>query len=131
MERPTPAEFCRELIAALEASEGRRRRRRRDTTPDAIGLAMKRALLEEAIAEAPEAGEFERWLFERVLAAGNGSGGVRAVAYSILEEWRFTAEVDAFRDWLAAGAPSDDARPVEPGARRTRPDDARPMEAGS
>src|SRR5690606_33175977 len=28
----TPATFCRDLIAALEASEGRRRRRKRNTT---------------------------------------------------------------------------------------------------
>lgn len=115
MERLTPAEFCRELVAALEASEGRRRRRKRNTTPDAIGLAMKRELLEQAIAEEPAADGFEQWLFERVLAAGPGSGGVRAVAYSILEEWRFAAQVDEFRGWLAAGAPSDDARPMGAG----------------
>src|SRR5690606_22702639 len=41
-----PADFCRGLLAALDASEGRRRRRKRDTTPDAIGLAIKRELLE-------------------------------------------------------------------------------------
>src|SRR2546422_5226163 len=37
-----PGEICRELLAALDASEGRRRRRKRDTTPDAIGLTIKR-----------------------------------------------------------------------------------------
>ena len=44
-----PAEVCRELLAALEASEGRRQRRKRDTTPDAIGLAIKLDLLQRAI----------------------------------------------------------------------------------
>lgn len=116
MQRLAPADFCRELIAALAASEGRRRRRVRNTAPDAIGLAMKRALLEEAIAAEPEADEFENWLFERCIAAGDGSGGVRAVALSVLEEWRFAGDVDAFRAWLAAGAPSDDARRAEAGA---------------
>ncbi|MGH7444176.1 MAG: hypothetical protein ACREKM_04845 [Longimicrobiales bacterium] len=116
METLTPAAFCQELIAALEASEGRRRRRKRNTTPDAIGLAMKRDLLEQAIADSPHAERFEEWLFERVLAAGGGSGGLRAVAISILEEWRFAQQVGAFRGWLAAGAPSDDARRVEPDA---------------
>ena len=105
----TPAVFCRELVAALDASEGRRRRRKRDTTPDAIGLAMKRALIEKAIAEEPAAERFEEWLFEQCIAAGDANGGIHAVARSIHEEWRFAAEVEAFRAWLDAGAPSDDA----------------------
>ena len=112
-----PAEFCRELISALAASDGRRRRRQRDTTPDAIGLAMKRRLLEDAIAAAPETEQFEDWLFEQVEAAGDGNGGVRAIALSVLEEWRLAQQVAAFQQWLAAGAPSDDAR-VEQNAER-------------
>ncbi|HEU5209596.1 MAG TPA: hypothetical protein VFU06_09305 [Longimicrobiales bacterium] len=113
MDALTPATFCSELIGALEASEGRRRRRKRNTTPDAIGLAMKRDLLEQAVADAPATEEFEEWLFQRVLDAGDGSGGLRAVAVSILEEWRFALQVEEFRGWLAAGAPSDDARRLE------------------
>jgi hypothetical protein len=108
-----PAEFCRELIAAVEASEGRRRRRKRNTTPDAIGLSMKRDLLEAAAQDDPEAEDFEAWLFQRCIEAGPGNGGMHAVALSILEEWRFAADVDAFRDWLAAGAPSDDTIAAE------------------
>ncbi len=106
--RARPAEFCRELLAALAASDGRRRRRKRDTTPDALGMAMKRELLEAAVAEDPDAGDFEGWLFQRALP-GPGSGGVQAMALAILEEWRFAADVDGFRAWLARGAPSDDA----------------------
>src|SRR5437867_10977808 len=104
-----PAEVCRELLAALEASEGRRRRRKRDTTPDAIGLAIKLDLLQRAIAADPEPDEFEAWLQQQCLAAGPSEGGVRAMALSIFEEWRLAAEADYFRDWLARGAPSDDA----------------------
>ena len=103
-----PADFCRELLATLDASEGRRRRRKRNTTPDAIGLSMKRALLEDAIAADPESDDFEAWLFERCLAAGPESGGLRALALSVLEEWRFASEIDEFRSWLSEGAPSDD-----------------------
>jgi hypothetical protein len=55
---PRPALVCRALLAALEASEGRRRRRKRDTTPDAIGMSLKRWLL----AEASEAADFRAWL---------------------------------------------------------------------
>ena len=107
--RARPAEVCRELLAALEASEGKRRRRKRDTTPDAIGLAIKRELLERAVAADPEPHEFEAWLHEQCLAAGGAEGGVRAMALSIFEEWRLAQEADSFRTWLARGAPSDDA----------------------
>ena len=105
-----PRDICAELLAALDASEGRRRRRKRDTTPDAIGLTNKRDLLERAIAADPEPDEFEAWLHEQCLAAGGSEGGVRAMALSIFEEWRLAHDADAFREWLARGAPSDDAR---------------------
>ena len=103
-----PAVICRELIAALEASEGRRRRRKRDTTPDAIGLGIKRALLEGAVAEDPEAADFERWLLERCLAAGGETGATRAMALEVLAEWRLASSLPAFGEWLDHGAPSDD-----------------------
>jgi hypothetical protein len=108
-----PGEVCRELLAALEASEGRRRRRKRDTTPDAIGLAIKRDLLERAVAADPEPAEFEAWLLEQCAAAGGAEGGVRAMALAIFEEWRLADQADAFRDWLVRGAPSDDAPPTK------------------
>src|SRR2546427_436271 len=50
---PRPAQICRELLNALEASDGRRKRRKRDTTPDAIGLEVKRDLLVRAVAADP------------------------------------------------------------------------------
>jgi hypothetical protein len=103
-----PGEFCRELLAALAASEGRRKRRKRDTTPDAIGFAMKRELLERAMAADPEPEEFEAWLMAQCAAAGAASGGVRAMARSIFDEWRLAHDADWFREWLARGAPSDD-----------------------
>ncbi len=104
-----PGAVCRELLAALDASEGRRRRRKRDTTPDAIGLAIKRDLLERAVAADPEPDQFEAWLQEQCLAAGGSEGGVRAMALSIFEEWRLAHDAESFREWLARGAPSDDA----------------------
>lgn len=102
-----PADICRQLLAALAASEGRRRKRKRDTTPDAIGLEVKRELLEEIAREDPDPGEFEAWLAER--CTGPGSGPLRAMARSILEEWRLAAASAPFRHWLQDGAPSDDA----------------------
>ena len=108
-----PSHVCRELLAAVEASEGRRRRRRRDTTADAIGLSLKQDLLNRAVAADPEPEEFEAWLLERCREAGDGDGGLRAMALSIFEEWRLARAAPSFRDWLARGAPSDDARGLE------------------
>jgi hypothetical protein len=105
-----PAEVCQGLLRALEASEGRRRRRRRDTTPDALGLAIKRELLERAVADDPEPEAFEAWLVERCLAAPAtvSTGAVRAMALDIFADWRLAAAQTDFTGWLARGAPSDD-----------------------
>lgn len=109
MTAPTPlppADFCRLLMRALAASDGRRRRRKRDTTPDAIGLSLKRNLLERAAAESPQPEDFETWLLTATLTA---DGGAQAMAREILEEWRLAQREPAFRAWLEHGAPSDDA----------------------
>jgi len=115
-ERARPVDLCRGLLAALDAAEGRRRRRQRDTTPDAIGLGIKRDLLEAVMREDPAPEEFEGWLVSRcVAAAGTVSvGAVRAMALDVLTEWRLAEASPAFSSWLARGAPSDDA----PGAER-------------
>jgi|SRR5437879_426753 len=118
-----PGDVCRELLAAIDASEGRRKKRKRDTTPDAIGLAIKRDLLERAIVADPDPAGFESWLLEQCLSAGFGDGGVRAMAQVIHEEWRLAHEAGPFREWLARGAPSDDASPqmtqMDAGERRS------------
>lgn len=112
MSTPRPAAVCGELIAALEAAEGRRRRRKRDTTPDAIGLGIKHDLLEGAVAADPEPEHFEAWLLERCLdpAGGASVGAVRAMALEILAEWRLACGAGDFAAWLGRGAPSEDAR---------------------
>jgi hypothetical protein len=112
-----PADICRRLLAALEASEGRRRRRKRDTTPDSIGMAVKRRLLEETVREDPDPDDYEGWLLERCAApvtpAGDpaeplASGPARAMALEVLGEWRLAQASGVFRRWLEQGAPSDD-----------------------
>ena len=75
MSPPRPALVCDALLAALDASEGRRRRRKRDTTPDAIGMSLKRRLLAEAREADPDPDAFEAWLlasFTRKVAARSG-----------------------------------------------------------
>lgn len=110
MSAPRPAVICRELVAALEASEGRRRRRKRDTTPDAIGLGIKRALLEAAVADDPDPGAFEAWLLARCLTPSDGAapGATRAMALDVLAEWRLACAGEDFAAWLDRGAPSAD-----------------------
>lgn len=107
---PRPAAICRQLLGAMDATEGRRKRRKRNTTPDALGLEVKRALLEAAIATDPDPDAFEEWLFAQVLSAGSLTGATRAMALQIVDEWRFALASGGFRAWLAAGAPSDDTR---------------------
>ena len=116
-----PADICRQLLAALDASEGRRRRRKRNTSPDAIGMAIKRRLLQEAVRQDPDPGAFEGWLLERCLSPAESAsqsdpgglviaaGPVRAMALEVLAEWRLAEAAGAFRSWLSRGAPSDDA----------------------
>ncbi|MCA9862152.1 MAG: type III secretion fhipep protein [Thermomicrobiales bacterium] len=108
---PRPAHVCAQLIKATEASEGRRKRRKRNTTPDSIGMEIKRGLMDAAIIADPDPEDFEEWLYQQVLLAGPLSGATRAMAMQIHDEWQFALASAGFRDWLAEGAPSDDSRP--------------------
>jgi hypothetical protein len=106
-----PAGICKALLAALDASEGRRRKRKRDQTPDAIGLALKRELLQRAVEDDPDPDAFEEWLLnypgtrlEPALA-----GPALAMARAVFDEWRLAHTLGEFRRWLEEGAPSDDA----------------------
>ena len=102
-----PSAVSARLLRAMDASEGRRRRRKRDTTPDAIGLELKREFLTEAVREDPAPEAFERWLLTRC-SGHPAPGAALAMARSILEEWQLALASPAFRDWLEAGAPSED-----------------------
>jgi len=104
-----PAEVCRRLLAALQASEGRRRRRKRNTTPDSIGIAIKRAILEDTVRHDPDPDAYEGWLMERCSAQDEPSGSVQAMALDVLSDWRLAQTSVVFRNWLEQGAPSDDA----------------------
>jgi hypothetical protein len=106
---PRPAVVCQQLLQASDASEGRRKRRKRNTTPDSLGMEVKSALLAAVIADDPDPEVFEAWLFARVQASGALAGGTRAMALQIWDEWQFALASGGFRAWLAAGAPSDDA----------------------
>jgi hypothetical protein len=110
MTLPTrPAQVCALLLAALDASEGRRRRRKRDTTPDSIGMAIKRGILEETVRHDPEPDAYEAWLLDHCLRHRGASGPTQAMALDVLSDWRLAHSSTEFRSWLQHGAPSDDA----------------------
>ena len=106
-----PADVCRALLDALEASEGRRRKRKRDQTPDAIGLAIKRKLLHRVVEDDPEPDAFEGWLlnYSQTCTAPQLAGATCAMARAVFEEWRLAHSLGEFRIGLERGAPSDDA----------------------
>jgi hypothetical protein len=103
-----PARVCTALLAALNASDGRRRARKRDQTPDSIGLALRRELLEQAAREDPEPHAFEQWLLDYV-EGSTAPGAVRAIALAVLDEWHLAHQMPSFAVWLEHGAPSDDS----------------------
>ena len=111
-----PADVCKALLDALEAAEGRRRKRKRDQTPDAIGLSIKRTLLTRAVEEDPNPETFEEWLLNYPARCGSpeSSGAVSAMARAVLDEWRLAHSMKEFRTWLQQGAPSDDAKDGKP-----------------
>lgn len=113
-----PAQICAYLLLALEGSEGRRRRRKRNTAPDQVGLGIKRALLEAAVRDDPDPVSFEAWLLEQCLQAEDACGPTRAMAREILLEYHIALHSPEFASWLAEGAPSDDARRNESSADR-------------
>lgn len=108
-----PADVCKALLAALEAAEGRRRSRKRNQTPDAYGLAVKRELLRRVIEADPEPQQFESWLlaYPQTCGAPELAGPALAMARGVYEDWRLAHTSEEFRRWLAAGAPSADRAP--------------------
>jgi hypothetical protein len=105
-----PAQVCKALLAALAASEGQRKRRKRDQTPDAIGLAVKRVLLERAVEADPEPEAFEEWLlnYSQTRVATELAGPAAAMARTVFDEWRLAHSLKEFNVWLNQGAPSAD-----------------------
>jgi hypothetical protein len=105
-----PVQVCKALLAALEASEGQRKRRKRDQTPDAIGLGVKRVLLERAVEDDPEPEAFEEWLlnYSQNCVAAELAGPASAMARSVFDEWQLAHSLENFRVWLNQGAPSAD-----------------------
>lgn len=116
-----PGAFCQLLLKALEASESKTRRRKRDQAPDRVGLAMKRELLQQAADADPAPEAFEGWLMEQIVRAPH-AGSVRAMCEQIFLDYQLAAHQPELTAWLTAGAPSDDAEPDRPRRERDRAD---------
>ncbi len=114
-----PAELARLLLNALDVSAATSRRRKRDQKPDAVGLSLKRALLERMVGDDPDPDMFGDWLLDEILAAP-ASGARRAMGAEILDEYRLATADAGFARWLvqaaAAGGRHRDS-PVERGPR--------------
>jgi hypothetical protein len=123
-----PGLFCRYLLKALEAADGQTRRRKRDQAPDRLGLAIKRELLERAAQADPAPGDLEGWLMQQIAEAAD-PGAVRAMCEQIFLEYRMARLQPDLADWLARGAPSDDAEPDQPGPERSGKRHGRPGNA--
>jgi hypothetical protein len=104
----TPADLCRGLLGALDASEGRRKRRVRNTDADSIGLAIQRDILGAAVRDEPAPDEFEAWLMDRCMAEGVGDGAQRAMALFIWDQWQVALRAPDVQAWIVAGGQSDD-----------------------
>jgi hypothetical protein len=100
-----PADYCAYALGAIEVSEARRKRRKRDTGPDIIGMDIKRELLRQAVEGRPAPEEFESWLVEQVIRS-NAGGPVRAMADEILADYRNASAIENFQQWLEDGAPT-------------------------
>jgi hypothetical protein len=72
-------------------------------------LELQRQLLLRTRDDDPAPEHFEQWLAARVRETEPSSGPMRATALRLLEEWRLAATSPSFREWIARGAPSDDA----------------------
>ena len=78
---------------------------------DAIGLALKREILETVVEDNPEPEQFESWLVSYVQnsTSKHSAGAVTAMARTVLDEWRLAHSMGDFKAWLDRGAPSADA----------------------
>ena len=105
-----PRDFALLLLASGDAAP---RQRARDQQADHAGLALKRRVLAELVARDPGPDEVEAVLMDVVEEAGPPAGPTRAVALSVLHEWRTAAAAPGWVEHLlgeAVRAPGEKRR---------------------
>jgi hypothetical protein len=102
---PTPPFRPRDLAVLILASgDLLPRRRARTQEPDIAGMALKRRILDRLAALDPEPDVAEMALQQIVDEIGPPTGPTRAIAVSILEEWRAVCDSPEFLAHLVGEA---------------------------
>jgi hypothetical protein len=92
-----PREFALLLLASDDLLP---RQRARDQQADRAGLDLMRRLLDRVAAIDPEPQEFESVLMQVAGELGTPAGPARAVAATVLEDWKNAVASPAFVDHL-------------------------------
>lgn len=96
------------------------RKRARDQQADLTGLALKRQMLNLLLSFDPEPEEIDQALERCVEVIGPPPGPARAIALSILEEWRAAQQSPEYIRWLLDQAVLESNGPRERKRRRAR-----------
>lgn len=100
------------------------RQRARDQQADLAGNDLKRHMLNALVVADPEPEAMEVEL-DRIVAETEGPNGpARAIALSILDDWRAAQESPAFVEWLLSQAVIEGQAPMEGrrGRKNRQPD---------
>ena len=111
-----PADLALLLLASGDLLP---RQRARDQQADLAGNDLKRQMLNELVALDPEPESIDAALDEIVGRAPSPPGPARAIALSILDDWRAAQASPAFVEWLLSQAIVEGQTPIE-GRRRGR-----------
>ena len=95
------------------------RQRARDQQADISGSALKARILNELVLLDPEPEQVEAALEQIIALLGPPMGPTRAVAVSVLEEWRAACASPVLVEWLLAQAVQEGFKSTE-GSRRGR-----------
>jgi hypothetical protein len=107
----SPRDFALLLLASGDTLP---RQRARDQQADRAGLELKQRVLREVAAIDPEPDDFEAVLFGIVEEVGPPTGPTRAIALSVLEEWRAACLTPGWVEHLLGEA----VRGPEPGGKK-------------
>lgn len=111
-----PADLALLLLASGDLLP---RQRARDQQADLAGNELKRHMLNELVVADPEPAEIESALATIIDSLDQPTGPARAIALSVLDDWRAAQESPEFVEWLVTQAVAEGQQPAE-GRRRGR-----------
>jgi hypothetical protein len=131
MSEPEPLRPADLALLLLASGDLLPRQRARDQQADLGGNAIKRRLLNELVLRDPEPDALEMTLGQIVEQIGPPYGPTRAVALSVLDDWRTARAEPAFVEWLLAQAVREGQQPMEGRRGRKHRPPLEAPEAGS